>query len=186
MRAKVPSKILSASSSRRSPFEAELIFWSESLQILFDFQIIWHLAPKTNLLVIKQMSLKTIYTNFYDTSWSGANSMSAFSPTLTFAIIWGSGCGSVGRAVASDSRGLQFESSHRQKFILNIYCQLYWKDENKEKRPGLAHFYLKKDDFLAFIIRENLITKHQDKSSLKSARDQESLFAESTSSEHYN
>ena len=50
----------------------------------------------------------------------------------------------------------------------------------------MAHFYLKKDDFLAFIIRENLITKHQDKSSLKSARDQESLFAESTSSEHYN
>ena len=34
----------------------------------------------------------------------------------------GSGCGSVGRAVASDTRGLQFESSHRQKFIfiLNI------------------------------------------------------------------
>ena len=34
------------------------------------------------------------------------------------------GCGSVGRAVASDSRGPQFESSHRQKFILNIYSQL--------------------------------------------------------------
>ena len=29
-------------------------------------------------------------------------------------------CGSVGRAVASDNRGLWFESSHRQKFILNI------------------------------------------------------------------
>ena len=29
----------------------------------------------------------------------------------------GSGCGSVGRAVASDSRGPRFESSHRQKFI---------------------------------------------------------------------
>ena len=37
----------------------------------------------------------------------------------------GSGCGSVGRAVASDSRGQQFESCHRQKFMLNIYCQLY-------------------------------------------------------------
>ena len=33
----------------------------------------------------------------------------------------GSGCGSVGRAVASDARGLQFESSHRQTFILDIY-----------------------------------------------------------------
>ena len=30
---------------------------------------------------------------------------------------WGSGCGSVGRAVASDTRGPQFESSHRQKCI---------------------------------------------------------------------
>ena len=50
----------------------------------------------------------------------------------------GSGCDSVGRAVASDTKGLQLESSHRQKFIylLNI-CLLsavYWKDENKEKR----------------------------------------------------
>ena len=39
----------------------------------------------------------------------------------------GSGCGSVGRAVASDSRGTGFESSHRQKFILIIYCQLLMK-----------------------------------------------------------
>ena len=45
----------------------------------------------------------------------------------------GSGCGSVGRAVASDSRGPRFESSHRQKFILNVYCPLFWKDENKER-----------------------------------------------------
>ena len=50
----------------------------------------------------------------------------------------GSGCGSVGRAVASHTRCLRFESSHRQKifYILNI-CLLstvYWKDENKEKR----------------------------------------------------
>ena len=49
----------------------------------------------------------------------------------------GSGCGTVGRVVASGSRGLRFESSHRQKFILNnVYCQLYWKDENKEKEAG--------------------------------------------------
>ena len=31
--------------------------------------------------------------------------------------IWGSGCGSVGRAVSSDTEGLQFESGHRQ----NLY-----------------------------------------------------------------
>ena len=34
----------------------------------------------------------------------------------------GSGCGSVGRAVASDTRGPRFESSHRQN-LLNI-CSL--------------------------------------------------------------
>ena len=32
----------------------------------------------------------------------------------------GSGCGSVGRAVASDTRGLRFESSHWQKFIYKL------------------------------------------------------------------
>ena len=34
----------------------------------------------------------------------------------------GSGCGSVGRAVASNARGRWFDSSHQQKFIyiLNI------------------------------------------------------------------
>ena len=32
-------------------------------------------------------------------------------------IFLGSGCGSVGRAVASNTRGPRFESSHRQKFI---------------------------------------------------------------------
>ena len=50
----------------------------------------------------------------------------------------GSGCGSVGRVDATNTRGPRFESSHRQKFIylLNI-CLLstvYWKEENKEKR----------------------------------------------------
>ena len=33
--------------------------------------------------------------------------------------VCGSGCGSVGRAVASDTRGPQFKSSHRQN-LLNI------------------------------------------------------------------
>ena len=51
-----------------------------------------------------------------------------------FTINWGSGCGSVGRAVTTDSRCPWFKSSHRPKFILNVYYQLYWKDKNKEKR----------------------------------------------------
>ena len=46
---------------------------------------------------------------------------------------WGSGCDSVGRAVASNARNRRFESSHRQ-FILQstvIKYLIYWKDENK-------------------------------------------------------
>ena len=59
----------------------------------------------------------------------------------------GSACGSVGRAVASDTRDPQFESGHRQTFKWNICflsaCQLHWKDENKEKEAGMAHFFKK-------------------------------------------
>ena len=65
-------------------------------------------------------------------------------------LIRGGGCGSVGRAVASDSRGSWFKSSHRQKFISNIYVQLFWKDENKEKEAGNGPF--KK----VFLIRSTL------------------------------
>ena len=52
----------------------------------------------------------------------------------------GSGCGKVGRAVASDTRVPRFESSHRQ-LLLNVYLLLTvcGKDENKEYRPGMAH-----------------------------------------------
>ena len=64
-------------------------------------------------------------------------------------IFVGSGCDSVGRVVASDSRGQRFESSHWQHFILNIYCQLYWKDENKEKEVGNGPF--KKTIFIGSI-----------------------------------
>ena len=55
----------------------------------------------------------------------------------------GSGCGSVGRTVAFDSRGPWFESSHWLKFIITIYCQLYWKEENKEKEAGEGPFFNK-------------------------------------------
>ena len=49
----------------------------------------------------------------------------------------------VGRAVASNSRGPRFESTHRQHFLTNIYCQLYWKDVNKESGREWP-FFLKK------------------------------------------
>ena len=51
----------------------------------------------------------------------------------------GSGGGSVGRAVTTNTRGSGFKSSHRKALpILPIYYQLYWKDE-KKKRLGMAH-----------------------------------------------
>ena len=45
----------------------------------------------------------------------------------------GSGCGSAGRAVASDTRDPQFEPSHQQNFT---YQLCHGKDENKEKEAG--------------------------------------------------
>ena len=37
----------------------------------------------------------------------------------------GSGCGEVGRAVASSTRDPRFESSHRQIYLLSIVVKLY-------------------------------------------------------------
>ena len=43
--------------------------------------------------------------------------------------------GIAGRAVACNTGGSRFESSHRQNLYWTfVSCQLYWKDENKEKR----------------------------------------------------
>ena len=46
----------------------------------------------------------------------------------------GSGCGTVGRVVASDTRDPWFESQHWQKFI----CQLFYLEKTKimKQRPG--------------------------------------------------
>ena len=61
--------------------------------------------------------------------------------TFKYLSVLGSGCGAVGRAAAYDTRGPGFESSHWQ-LLLNIYLLLTVcrKDENKEKRSGMAHF----------------------------------------------
>ena len=45
----------------------------------------------------------------------------------------GSGCGSVGGAVASNTRGPRFESSHPQNLLSNCILSTVLKDENKEK-----------------------------------------------------
>ena len=61
------------------------------------------------------------------------------------------GCGAVGRAVAYDTRGPGFESSHRQ-LLLNIYLLLTVcrKDEYKEKEAGKGPFFLKKNVCILF------------------------------------
>ena len=47
--------------------------------------------------------------------------------------ISGSGCGSVGREVASDTRDPRLESRHQQNFIYRLYNR---KDDNKEIEAG--------------------------------------------------
>ena len=56
----------------------------------------------------------------------------------------GQWCGSGGREVASNSRVLRFKSSHREKFILNLYYQLDCKDKNKRKRGREWTIFLQK------------------------------------------
>ena len=58
-------------------------------------------------------------------------------------LMLGSCCGSVGRAVAFDTRGLRFKSSHWQKLNICLLSTGYWKDKNKEKEAGMAHFFKK-------------------------------------------
>ena len=45
----------------------------------------------------------------------------------------GQWCGSFVRAVDSGTRGLRFESSNREDFLMNIFTVNCLKDENKEK-----------------------------------------------------
>ena len=56
-----------------------------------------------------------------------------------------SGGGSVGKAVASENQRSAVRLPTSPKFLLNNdYCQLYWKDENKEKRGREWPIFLKK------------------------------------------
>ena len=61
-------------------------------------------------------------------------------------IFMGSGCGSVGRAVAFNTKGPRFDSSHRQNFIEHLFIiNCIEKTKINKKRPGIAHFF--KNDF---------------------------------------
>ena len=55
-------------------------------------------------------------------------------------VSWGSGCGSVGKAVDSDTRGPRFESRHFQSFywiLFTVNC--IEKTKIQKKCPGMAH-----------------------------------------------
>ena len=58
--------------------------------------------------------------------------VSSFEPKITRQC---NGCGSVGRAVASDPRGLQFESSQWQTFCYQYTVNCIEKTKIKQKRP---------------------------------------------------
>ena len=56
----------------------------------------------------------------------------------------GSGCGSVGRVVAANSRGPRLESSHLQKnYIEYLLSTVLKRRKNKEKEAGDGPFFKK-------------------------------------------
>ena len=60
------------------------------------------------------------------------------------------GCGSVGRAVASDSRRPQFESNHRRNFIHEFIINCIKKTKIKKKEARNSPFFKKaKNEVLA-------------------------------------
>ena len=63
----------------------------------------------------------------------------------------GSGCGAVGRAVASISRGPRFESRHRQKFIVHFTVNCVERTKIKEKEAGNGPFF--KNSFVGRVSR---------------------------------
>ena len=62
----------------------------------------------------------------------------------------GSGCGSVGRAVALDTRGPRFDSRHRQNFIEHLFIiNCIEKTKINKKRLGMAHFFKKSTHYFS-------------------------------------
>ena len=63
-------------------------------------------------------------------------------------LVQGSGCGSGGKAIAFDTRGLQFDSSHQQNFTEHLFVYFFIincieKTKINKKRPGMDHFFKK-------------------------------------------
>ena len=74
-------------------------------------------------------------------------------PKLYFCM--GSGCGSVGRAVAFNTRGPRFDSSHRQNFIEHLFVNLFiinCIEKTKINKRGREWPILKKTLFLSLFM----------------------------------
>ena len=65
----------------------------------------------------------------------------------------GSGCGSVGKAVASDTRVRGLNPVIGEVLLDIVNCQLYWKFENKEKEAENGPFFLKKGHLVIPMLR---------------------------------
>ena len=74
--------------------------------------------------------------------------------TIKIIQTWGSGCGTVGRAVASDTRGPRFESCHRQnlvesykriigaeKWLKNVHKRIEHNSESRTERQNIVQKY---------------------------------------------
>ena len=59
----------------------------------------------------------------------------------------GSRCGSVGRALATNTLGPQFKSDYRQNFIMNIFTVNCCKDKIKKKEAGRVYLYFKRRSY---------------------------------------
>ena len=72
--------------------------------------------------------------------------------------IWSSGCGTVGRVVASYTRDLRFESSHQQYTITCI-----GKKKVKKKRPRTAHYDIDRCwATFTWFLTQNLVSAYLD------------------------
>ena len=77
-----------------------------------------------------------------------------------------SGCSSVGRAVATNTRGLLFESSYRLSFINLFTLNCMEKTKIKKKRPGMAN--LKKTTSRCWILWITSVTRKKSPNVYKS------------------
>ena len=67
-----------------------------------------------------------------------------------------SGCGSVGRAVAFNTRGPRFDSSHRQIYVEHLFVYCIEKTKINKKRPQMAHFLSKKVHVMQIVMLSRL------------------------------